>query len=180
VHIDPALVQLAVGGVALPFVARPVCDLAGWPRAMRADLWGDDADCDELARTDLIAAAAQLLAHLSSTRARAAAPLALAGLWRVRERLAAAPATPLRMEELERVADLDRWALARQFRAAFGTSPRHFRTQRQLDHERRLLRQRASLAQAASAAAFADQSHMTRRFKRAYGVTPAQWTAAPG
>jgi hypothetical protein len=32
------------------------------------------------------------------------------------------------------------------------------------------------LAQAAAHAGFADQSHMTRQFKRAYGLTPARWT----
>ena len=37
------------------------------------------------------------------------------------------------------MAGLDRWNLARQFRAAFGTSPSRFRTMRQLDEVRRLL-----------------------------------------
>ena len=46
------------------------------------------------------------------------------------------------MAELERLADLDRWTLARQFRAAFGTSPGRFRTMRQLDRVRRLLSRR--------------------------------------
>ena len=31
------------------------------------------------------------------------------------------------------------------------------------------------LAQAAAEAGLADQSHMTRQFKRAYGFTPANW-----
>ncbi|MGP9819541.1 helix-turn-helix transcriptional regulator [Salinarimonas sp. NSM] len=31
------------------------------------------------------------------------------------------------------------------------------------------------MAQAALAAGFADQSHMTRRFKAAYGITPERW-----
>jgi len=34
------------------------------------------------------------------------------------------------------------------------------------------------LAEAASEAGFADQSHMSRLFKRAYGLTPARWAAA--
>jgi AraC-like DNA-binding protein len=33
------------------------------------------------------------------------------------------------------------------------------------------------LARAAAYAGFADQSHMTRQFKRTYGLTPARWTA---
>jgi AraC-like DNA-binding protein len=80
--------------------------------------------------------------------------------------------------ELERAADLDRWSLARQFRAAFGTSPSRFRTMRQLDQVRRLMRSGTSLADAALAAGFADQSHMARQFKRAYGLTPARWLTA--
>jgi AraC-like DNA-binding protein len=32
-----------------------------------------------------------------------------------------------------------------------------------------------SLARAAADAGFADQSHMTRQFKRTYGLTPARW-----
>jgi AraC-like DNA-binding protein len=34
-----------------------------------------------------------------------------------------------------------------------------------------------SLAPAAASAGFADQSHMTRQFKLAYGLPPARWTA---
>ena len=75
------------------------------------------------------------------------------------------------------MAGLDRWTLARQFRAAFGTSPVRFRTMRRLDQVRRLLRGGAGPAEASLAAGFADQSHMSRHFKRAYGLTPARWAA---
>jgi AraC-like DNA-binding protein len=81
------------------------------------------------------------------------------------------------MGELEQVADLDRWTLARQFRAAFGTSPSRFRTQRRLDCVRKSIRGGSSLVRAALQAGFADQSHMSRQFKLAYGLTPARWTA---
>ena len=69
-------------------------------------------------------------------------------------------------------------ALARQFRAAFGTSPSRFRTMRQLDRARRLMIGGTALAEAALEAGFADQSHLSRQFKRAYGMTPARWRAA--
>ena len=36
------------------------------------------------------------------------------------------------------------------------------------------------LSEAALDAGFADQSHMSRMFKRSYGLTPGQWAAALG
>ncbi len=81
------------------------------------------------------------------------------------------------MDDLERVADLDRWTLARQFRTAFGTSPSRFRTLRRLDRVRESIKKGSNLAEAAIEAGFADQSHMSRQFKLAYGLTPARWAA---
>jgi len=60
----------------------------------------------------------------------------------------------------------------------FGTSPSRFRTMRRLDEARRLLGQGASLAEAALGAGFFDQSHMSRKFKGAYGLSPGKWLAA--
>jgi len=49
---------------------------------------------------------------------------------------------------------------------------------RQLDQVRRLISSGAGLADAALAAGFADQSHMSRLFKRAYGPAPGRWATA--
>ena len=48
---------------------------------------------------------------------------------------------------------------------------------RRLDRVRRFLNGGASPAQAALDAGFADQSHMSRHFKRTYGLTPARWAS---
>jgi AraC-like DNA-binding protein len=41
-----------------------------------------------------------------------------------------------------------------------------------------MIRTGKPLAEAALSAGFADQSHMSRMFKRTYGLTPAKWAAA--
>ena len=180
VYVDPALVQEALGGKPLPFVANPVVEAARLSALRVTDVWDIDEDIDELARVDLVASIANLLVNASTASLKKSGPLALGRLVQVRDRLASAPAVRHPMAELERLAGLDRWALARQFRAALGTSPSRFRTHRQLDLLRRSVKSGVSLMDAALEAGFSDQSHMSRQFKRAYGLTPARWAAALG
>ena len=66
----------------------------------------------------------------------------------------------------------DRWSLSRDFRALFGTSPYRYLTLRRLDQVRRLLLGAISPSEAALIAGFSDQSHMSRQFKQAYGLSP--------
>lgn len=178
VYIDPSLIQEAFPGEALPFVATPVVDMSRITDVPVDEIWDMDGAVDELGQNELVAAVARLLAGAGPGRTAGLGALFLPGLRRVREHIASCPAKRHSMAELERLADLDRWTLARQFRAAFGTSPRRFRTLRQLDHVRHRIRAGATLAEAADEAGFADQSHMSRQFKRSYGLTPASWAAA--
>ena len=176
VYIDPALVQEALGGKPLPFVADPVIKGSALPAGFAA-VWDIDDDIDDIARTEIVVMIADMLVAASKD-VKQSGSVRLAALSLVRDALAEQPARQHSMDELERLAGLDRWTLARQFRAAFGTSPGRFRTMRQLDRVRRLLRTGSALADAAIDAGFADQSHMSRRFKSAYGLTPARWVAA--
>jgi AraC-like DNA-binding protein len=180
VYLDPALIQEALGGRPLPFVRQPVIDPATLPKDCIGELWDFDDDLDDLACIDLVSTAAKILILCSSSPAETPRALALASLSRVHDLLGSDPTKRQSMDLLERVSGLDRWTLARQFRAAFGTSPSRFRTLRRLDRVRQLLTRSASLAAAAAGAGFADQSHMTRRFKSAYGLTPGEWVLALG
>jgi AraC-like DNA-binding protein len=98
-------------------------------------------------------------------------------LERARDYLDAHATDVVDSSRLEAMTGLDRFALARQFRAAFGTSPYNYLVMRRLDRARRMLAQGTSLADAAFACGFADQSHLTRQFRRAFGVTPGRWRA---
>ena len=176
-YIDPGLIQAALGGGLLPFVSSPVVNLTDQQKNALSAAWEMESPIDDIGRIEITAAAADILSA-SSGAARQLPPLDLPGLWRVRSLIAAHPAERHPITELERAAGLDRWSLARQFRAAFGTSPSRFRTMRQLDRVRRLITSGCGLAEAALDAGFADQSHMSRQFKRAYGLTPARWATA--
>jgi AraC-like DNA-binding protein len=177
-YIDPYLVQDALGGRSLPFVRDPIADLTDRLGDALSIAWESENEIDDVERTDIVAAVAATLLTAASDIAAPSMSLRLPGLLRVRSLIAARPADRRSIGELEGVAELDRWSLARQFRAAFGTSPSRFRTQRQLDLVRRHLRSGTGIADAALQAGFADQSHMSRQFKRAYGLTPARWAAA--
>jgi AraC-like DNA-binding protein len=80
-------------------------------------------------------------------------------------------------EPLEEVTGLTRYDIARQFRSAFGASPYRYSLMRCLDRARAQLRWNRSLADVALAAGVADQAHLSRMFKYAFGVTPARYRA---
>lgn len=74
---------------------------------------------------------------------------------------------------------VDRSTLARQFRAVHGCSVGEYLMRRRVRFVAEALEQpaEASLAKLAQEAGFADQSHLTRTFRRVYGRTPGQWRA---
>jgi AraC-like DNA-binding protein len=81
------------------------------------------------------------------------------------------------LDDLAAMAGLSPFHLVRTFRAATGLPPHAWLDQLRVRHARRLLREGMPIAQVAATAGFADQSHLTRRFKRLVGVTPGQYAA---
>lgn len=178
VYLDPSLVQQALGRRSLPFVSDPIVEAGEFQNILPPEMWRLDEPIDDVARVEIVAAVAEMLDRVSRTGTKKQSSLRLASLLRVRDLILADPTVRQSMATLEEVSGLDRWALARQFRAAFGTSPGRFRTMRQLDRARRSIGCGLPLAEAALQAGFADQSHMSRMFKCCYGLTPGKWAAA--
>jgi AraC-like DNA-binding protein len=176
-YVEPALIADALSGAALPFADPPVFGDALLSRALHAALAPLDAELDELFVDGLIAAVADGLVRHARRPPKPAGGTAPMQVRRARDFLEAHATRTVRSAELERVAGLDRYTLARQFRAAFATSPHRFQVMRRLDRARRLMLMGEPLAQIAGAVGFADQSHFHRHFKRAYGVTPGRWLA---
>ena len=176
-YVAPADLQAVLGGRALPFVAGGV---SGDPRLRGAvtALLGDlDAPFALLEHEDALhdlAVALELAAGVRRVPAianRAAAMMA-------RDYIEANLDEAFALADVEAATGHDRWQLSRDFRALFGTSPYRYLTLRRLDRARGGMIAGWSLAEAALAGGFADQSHFSRMFKRAYGLTPDAWRRA--
>jgi AraC family transcriptional regulator len=83
----------------------------------------------------------------------------------------------LSLSDIAAAAHLSPFHLSRIFKKATGVSPHQYLLQVRVNSARSLLAAGAggrSLAEVAAAVGFADQSHLTRHFKRMLGVTPKQ------
>lgn len=134
-----------------------------------------DEPISDLGRVDLAATVADCLRSLSGKHHRAVS-IDVKAIEPVRDYLATHAREQTPASTLEQVAGVDRFTIARHFRHAFGTSPDRYRTLRRLDIVRKAIEGEMPLAKAALEAGFADQSHMTRQFKLAFGMTPGRWT----
>lgn len=182
-YIEPHLIRDALGARAtsLPFVRNAVLTNACLLAALLPALDDLDRGLEALEADQLVLALAEaLLALDASARGLSSATSCAIAVERARQFLAENFGRVVASEELESLAGLDRYALARHFRARLGTSPYRYLTMRRLDHARSCLRAGQALADAAFASGFADQSHMTRHFKRAYGLPPGRWQAING
>jgi AraC-like DNA-binding protein len=176
-YIAPELVRDALGGGALPFVADPVQELTPMARPIASLLADIDEPVSELGCVEIAAAVADGLRSLSGGPEPRPATVDVRAVELVRDHLAAHAREHTPAPVLEEIAGTDRFTIARHFRRAFGTSPDRYRTLRRLALARAAIENGKSLAEAAAETGFADQSHMTRQFKRTYGLTPARWMA---
>src|SRR6266576_3040109 len=99
-------------------------------------------------------------------------------LQQVRERLADDSALAPSLADLARLTGLSRYQVLRRFERAYGLPPHAWLLRRRAERARVLIRDGATLAAAAAATGFADQSHMTRVFARQFGFTPGVWRRA--
>ena len=177
-YIEPRLIRDALGKTArsLPFVRAAVSADARLLAAIRPAFDQLDRGLEPLETEQLVLAIADALLALDpSARGRSLSPTCAIAVEKARQFLDENLARTVGSEELETLTGLDRYALARHFRARLGTSPYRYLTMRRLDHARCRMRAGHSLADAALASGFADQSHMTRQFKRTYGLPPGRW-----
>lgn len=177
-HLDPAQVFEAacgeMGKASLPFVANPVMTD---PPLASIILGVLDEPLEPLHADELIQAVSHsLLRHGrsvgGSAKRRAVSDKVIA---RAREFLEENCTRVVSAAELETACGETRFTVGEQFKRRFGTSPYRFLLMRRLDRVRSRLMSPCDLADLAQEAGFADQAHMTRAFKSAFGTTPSAY-----
>lgn len=94
---------------------------------------------------------------------------------RVRDYLSENFAENVRSDELAKIAGLSTFHLSRVFTSTVGLPPHAFQTQLRIAHAKVLLRTGMPISQVAAQTGFADQSHLTRHFKRSVALTPGRY-----
>ena len=178
VYVEPARIAAAVRTIRgrpapLPFVREPVSGSGELSRAVTAAFLSAP---EPLALDALVLRLAEglLQGDPSSHAARPLRRLDRDALERARAFLDGRRAI-VRSAELEVVTGLSRYELARQFRAAYGTSPYRYSLMRRLEFARTRLGSGMPAGEVALAAGFVDQAHFTRMFRLAFGVTPGRY-----
>jgi AraC-like DNA-binding protein len=190
IHIGPALVTDVLsdisGSVAgRPLFTRPVLDSPALARALRRLHLALTGQASPLERSERLSAALAVAVRFAESGP--SDPAALTGpdvtrtARRVREFLNGTFTAQVTGAELAAAAGRSRYAAYRAFHAVHGLAPSEYQRQLRLRAARQWLAQGIPAAEAAAAAGFADQAHLTRWFRRCYGITPVAFArAAPG
>jgi AraC-like DNA-binding protein len=113
----------------------------------------------------------------ASRPAAAPAPPRAGALSLVRDLLHDRFADDLSAGDLASAVGMSRFQVCRQFREAYGVPPSAYLRQLRLREARRRLAAGEAIADVAVTSGFADQSHLTRWFRRSYGITPGVYRA---
>ena len=191
IHIGPERVTDVLSDITgrpagRPLFARPVLEDPGLARSLHrlhVALTGPASPLERGERlTAAVAAAARFAVRCPPGLAEAGPGLRGDDLDRaarlVRDFLDAHFAAPVTGAELAAAAGRSRYAAYRAFRAAWGLAPSEYQRLLRLRAARQCLASGLPPAEAATAAGFADQAHLTRWFRRCYGITPAEFRRA--
>lgn len=187
IHIGPGLVTdvLAdIGGrpAGRPLFTTPVVTDPALAAALRRLHRALTGTATPLERGERLTVALGRAARVAGGRLAVPAPVSAAETMRiarrVRDLLDAEYAGPVSGADLAAAAGCSRYAAYRAFRSVAGLAPGEYQRQLRLRAARRELARGTPPGQAAADAGFADQAHLTRWFRRCYGITPAAYARA--
>jgi AraC-like DNA-binding protein len=179
-HLDPAQVfEACMRKASLPFVANPVITDSALASVILSVF---DGPLEPLHADELIQAVSHSLLRNGHLRIGSAKRRAVSDkvIGRAREFLEENCTRVVSAAELETACGETRFTVGEQFKRRFGTSPYRFLLMRRLDRVRSRLRNSCDLADLAQEVGFADQAHMTRAFKSAFGTTPSSFMRLRG
>jgi AraC-like DNA-binding protein/mannose-6-phosphate isomerase-like protein (cupin superfamily) len=187
-----ALVAPAVLAAAAPHEERSA-DVAVFPlavrrdpalrRALRAVADLQEAGAARLAIDGAVVAAVAALVGVAAGAADVPGPTrgtSAAAVTRAVEHLRAHAREDVSLDDLAAAAHLSKYHLAREFTRRVGRPPHAYQLHVRLGQARHLLVAGRSSAEVAQTLGFADQSHFTLAFRRAFGVTPGRFVRALG
>lgn len=100
------------------------------------------------------------------------------GLAKIAEHIYTNLSRRIKVDELARIAGLNALQFSRAFRREHAITPYAYVLEIRIAHAKDLLGAGAPIAEAAADAGFADQSHLTRHFRRLVGMTPRKYVDA--
>jgi AraC-like DNA-binding protein len=174
VYVAPADMQHVLAGRALPFIEGGVSQDPRLRHAVGALLEDFARPLDALEFEQALYDLTNVLLAVAGV----CAPVRTgnhAAVSRARDYIDANLGSRFQLDDLERASGYDRWQLSRDFRTLLGASPYRYLIFRRLDAARRMMGEGLGLADIAHACGFSDQSHFTRHFKKAFGMTPKAW-----
>jgi len=170
--VEKAASEMMVVGRTLPLwrpVARDAALASAFERLHRRLLAkAGRLACDE-AQVVLLATLFARHATLAPTR------VGTPSVARARQRLDDDPSNDPGLTALAAEAGVSRFQMLRAFARELNMTPHAYLVQRRLATARSLLDAGTSIADAAAAAGFSDQAHLTRLFRRSLGYTPAAY-----
>ncbi|HEY6079078.1 MAG TPA: AraC family transcriptional regulator [Polyangiaceae bacterium] len=157
-------------------INRPAPLLVRALDALQSALVDDAESLEQQSRLGVLAHAAVTTCLEQGPRG-STKPVPLGPCERLRELLHGSEGPPINLCDFARSAGVSQFQLLRAFKRRYGLPPHAYGLQVRVERARLMLQQGFSVAEAAAASDFADQSHLTRHFRRIRGVTPAQYAA---
>ncbi|MCG8707967.1 AraC family transcriptional regulator [Brenneria sp. 4F2] len=174
IYIAPSAIQKVLGGRPLPFIKGGTSTDQRLVAATESLLKAMDDTLEPLEEDDAIYDLANVLAEIGGQRTKRRS-YDYHAAERAREYINDLFTDAITLDSLSLISGRDRWNLSRNFRLLYGTSPYRYVIMQRLEYCRRLMFTGRDLADIALISGFADQSHMTRHFVKAFGISPGTW-----